>query len=191
MTENEIGISRILITKEQIARRVSEMGLLLSKDYKGQKVLLVSILKGAFVFLADIIREMTIPCEVDFMAVSSYKNGISTSGKLEILKDLSTDISGYNVIIIEDILDSGLTLNEVYKLLLSRRPRTLKVCTLLYKERPREGQIVKADYIGFSINDEFVVGYGLDYAEKFRGLSYIGICDFNGRPPFLSQKEMS
>ncbi len=145
---------------------------------------MVSVLKGAFVFMADLIREITIPCEVDFMCVSSYQNSIVSSGTVKITKDLNVDISGYDVVIVEDILDSGLTLSAVVKLLEHRNPKSLKVCTLLDKPSGRKTQI-SADYVCFEIPDEFVIGYGLDCAEKYRNLPYIGAYDTS----YMQRKE--
>lgn len=172
----ELGVKKILISEEELHQKVCEMGAIISKEYEGKNLLLISVLKGAFVFMADLMREITIPCEIDFMCVSSYQNSTTSSGTVKITKDLNVDVKEYDVLIVEDILDSGLTLSAVVKLLEHRNPKTLKVCTLLDKPSRRKVE-VKADYTCFEIPDEFVIGYGLDCAEKYRNLSYIGAYD--------------
>lgn len=176
MNSAELGVKNILISEEEIRAKIKETGAMLSKEYEGKKLLLVSILKGAFVFMADLMREITIPCEIDFMCVSSYQNSTVSSGRVQITKDLKVDIEGYDVLIVEDILDSGLTLSEVTSILRGRRPASLKICTLLDKPARRVADI-KADYCCFEIPDEFVIGYGLDCAERYRNLPYIGVFD--------------
>ena len=166
-------IKNVLISEEEIKAKVHELGTKISKDYEGKKLLLVSILKGAFVFMADLMREITIPCEIDFMAVSSYKTSTISSGTVEIIKDLKADISQYDVIIVEDILDTGRSLNVIKSMLMDRNPKSLKIYTLLDKPSRRVVDL-KADYVCFTIPDEFVVGYGLDNAEKYRNLKYVG-----------------
>ena len=174
--EFEQKIKRVLITEEEIQAKVREVGAQISREYEGKPLLLVSILNGAFVFMADLCRAITIPCETAFMCAKSYYNGTSSSGIVKITMDLMQDISGYHVIIAEDIIDTGRTLNDVIKLLKARNPLSLKVITLLDKpERRAPGITIKADYFGFTIGNEFVVGYGLDYAEKYRNLPYIGV----------------
>lgn len=169
-------IKKILLSEKEIKDKIAELGAIISTDYKGKNLVLVSILKGSVVFTADIMRYITIPCSIDFMSVSSYGNGTTSSGVVKIVKDLDASLEGLDVLIIEDILDSGKTLNYLKKMLLSRNPASLQICTLLDKQERRQADI-KADYIGFDVPDEFLVGYGLDYAEKYRNLPYIGILE--------------
>lgn len=166
-------IKEILLSEEQISDKVKEIGAKISADYKDKDLLVVVILKGSVIFAADLLREISIPVTIDFIAVSSYGNG-TTSGEVKIKKDLGCSIEGKNVLIIEDILDSGNTLHNLTKLLLDRNPESVEICTLLNKPERREAE-VNTRYSGFDIPDEFVVGYGLDYAEKYRNLPYIGI----------------
>lgn len=165
-------IKRVLITENEIRTEVRNAGGLINSLYDGTPILLVSILKGAFVFLADILREVTVPCEVDFMEAKSYFNSTQSSGSVAITKDLKHDISQYHVVIIEDIIDTGRTLSEVIKLLRSRNPRSLKIVTLLDKPSRRIIPL-NADYSLFTIPDLFVIGYGLDCGEYYRNLPYI------------------
>ena len=165
-------IKRVLISDEEIRTEVRKTGGLINSIYDGTPILLVSILKGAFVFLADILREVTVPCELDFMEAKSYFNSTSSSGSVAITKDLKHDISGYHVVIIEDIIDTGRTLSEVIKLLKARNPKSLKVITLLDKPSRRVVEL-NADYSLFTIPDYYVIGYGLDCAEYYRNLPYI------------------
>ncbi len=167
-------IERVLISEEQIQDKVKELGQRISRDFEGQEVTLVGLLKGSVIFLADLSRQVTIPCRIDFMNVTSYGNDTESSGEVRFLKDLDDDIHGKNVVIVEDIIDTGYTLREVLKILKNRNPRSLKLCTLLDKV-PRRKVPIEIDYNGFDIPDEFVVGYGLDYAQKYRNLNYIGI----------------
>lgn len=167
-------IERVLLTEEEIKGKVKELGEQISKDYKGKNLLLVSVLKGSIIFMADIMRSIKEHCRIDFMAVSSYGLSTKTSGVVKILKDLDIPLEGYDLLIIEDILDSGMTLDYITKILKERKPASIKICTLLDKPARRKVNI-KADYLGFSIPDEFVVGYGLDYAEKYRNLPFIGV----------------
>lgn len=169
-------IKKVLLSEKEIKDKIVELGAVISNDYKGKNLVLISILKGSVVFTADIMRCITIPCSIDFMSVSSYGNGTTSSGVVKIVKDLDSSLEGVDVLIIEDILDSGKTLNYLKKMLLSRNPASLKICTLLDKQERRQADIT-ADYIGFSVPDEFIVGYGLDYAEKYRNLPYIGVLD--------------
>ncbi len=166
-------IKEILLSEEQISKKVEEIGTKISDDYKGKELLVVVILKGSVIFASDLLRAITIPVTIDFIAVSSYGNG-TTSGEVKIIKDLSYSIKGKNILIIEDILDSGKTLSNLMKLLTTREPESIEICTLLNKPERREAE-VNTRYSGFDIPDEFVVGYGLDYAEKYRNLPYIGI----------------
>lgn len=162
-------IQEILISKEEIHKEVKKLGAAISRDYAGKCPLVMCVLKGAFVFMADLVRELTIPCTMDFMAVSSYGSGTVSSGRVKINKDLDTDITGRDVIIVEDILDSGVTLSHLIELLKGRNPASLAVCTLLDKPERRKAYVA-IDYKGISIPDVFVVGYGLDYDEKYRNL---------------------
>jgi hypoxanthine phosphoribosyltransferase len=167
-------IEKILASEKDIAKKVREIGQSISGYYKDKNLLMVSVLKGSVVFMADLMREINIPLEIDFMAVSSYGKGSKTSGIVKIIKDLDIPLAGFDVLIVEDILDSGLTLSYIMELLQSRGPKSIRLCTLFDKPERRKVEI-KADYVGFIIPDEFVVGYGLDYAEKYRNLPYVGI----------------
>jgi len=169
-------IARVLYTEEQLQKRVREMGMEIARDYAGKNPTMVCILKGAIMFYTDLLRNTPIPLAMDFMAVSSYGNKTKSSGEVEIRKDLSTSIENKHVIIVEDIVDSGFTLSYLTRMLASRGAASIKLCTLLDKPARRaEGITLKSDYSGFVIGDEFVVGYGLDYAEMYRNLPYIGI----------------
>ena len=168
----EDGIKRIIITEEEIQQKVPEYAEILSKEYEGKPLLLVSILKGAFVFLSDLNKAMTIPCEIGFMAAKSYFDSTDSSGDVQIVYDLAQDISQYHVVIVEDILDTGRTLSAVIDILKQRDPLSLKIITLLDKPDRRLVDI-KADYTLFTIPDYFVIGYGLDYGEYFRNLPYV------------------
>ncbi len=163
-----------LITAEQIDDKLGEIGKQLTEDYAGKEVLLVGVLRGAFMVMADLARHIDLPCEFDFMAVSSYGASTQTSGVVRILKDLDEEIQGRHVIIVEDIIDSGLTLNYLMKSLRVRRPESLEIATLLLKEGIQRVPI-EVKYIAFKIGPEFVVGYGLDYAGKYRNLPYVGV----------------
>ncbi|MDR1082782.1 MAG: hypoxanthine phosphoribosyltransferase [Coriobacteriales bacterium] len=167
-------ITRILFSEDEIAACVKRVGAQISEDYAGQKVLLVTVLKGAFVFMADLARAVKGDVEIDFMAVSSYGAEAKSSGIVRIIKDLEASVEGRHVIIVEDILDSGLTLKYLSKNLKSRHPLSVEVATLLFKEDKQEANIT-CKYVGFVCPDEFVVGYGLDYAERYRNLPYIGV----------------
>ncbi len=168
----ERDIDRIIFDSELIAERTAQIAAQINRDFAGEEIVLISILKGSVVFFSDILRRIELPCEIDFMAVSSYKNS-AVPGELEIIKDISADIAGKNVIIVEDILDTGVTLGAVYDLLERRAPKTLKICVLLDKKVAKRREI-KADYTGFETDDVFVVGYGLDHAQRYRNLPYIG-----------------
>ena len=167
-------IKEVLISEEQLAAKVAELGARISKDYEGKKLIILGVLKGSVVFMTDLLRQITIPVEMDFMAVSSYGSGTKTSGVVKILKDLDRLIQGYHVLIVEDILDSGMTLSYLTELLRDRNPASIRIATLLDKPERRKVDI-KPDYVGFRIPDEFVVGYGLDYAELYRNLPYVGV----------------
>jgi hypoxanthine phosphoribosyltransferase len=168
----EEDIESVLLTDQQIQDKVRDLAAQISKDYQGREVLLVGVLKGAFILMADLARALTVPHEFDFMAVSSYGSATQTSGVVRILKDLDREIQGRDVLLVEDIIDSGLTLNYLLKNLRSRRPATLEVCALLYKPEQLKADI-EVKYVGFDIPSVFVVGYGLDYAEKYRNLPFI------------------
>ena len=170
----EQDIERVLFSEEELDRRVSEIAAEINRDYAGKEPMLISVLRGSFVFMADLIRKIEVPCTVDFMSVSSYGRGTTSSGQVQITKDLSDDIEGKDIIVVEDILDSGNTLSYLLQLLQARKPASMKLCTLLDKPDRRVKE-VHVDYSGFTIPDEFVVGYGLDYAEKYRNLPYIGV----------------
>ena len=170
----EQDIARVLFSEEQLQTRVAEIAAQIDRDYEGKEPILVSVLRGSFVFMADLVRRITLPCTVDFMAVSSYGSGTTSSGQVKIVKDLSEQIEGKDVLVVEDILDSGNTLSYLLKLLEARHPASIRLCTLLDKPE-RRTKPVAVQYSGFTIPDEFVVGYGLDYDEKYRNLPYIGI----------------
>lgn len=167
-------LAEILLTEEQIRAKVKELGAAISADYKNKNLLMVSILKGSVVFMADLMRAIEIPASIDFMSVSSYGSGVKTSGVVRIIKDLDNPIEGRDLLIVEDILDSGMTLSYIIEMLGSRGPSSIKICTLLDKP-DRRTVPVETDYCGFTIPDKFVVGYGLDYAEKYRNLPFIGV----------------
>ncbi len=167
-------LERILFTEEQVRDKVREMGEEISRDYAGKEPLFVGVLKGCFVFMADLMRAVSIPCSMDFMAVSSYGSSTRSSGAVRINKDLSQDIQGKDIILVEDILDSGVTLSYLTRYLKNRDPASIAIATLLDKPARRKAE-VSPRYSGFEIPDEFVVGYGLDYAEKYRNLPYIGV----------------
>ena len=170
----ENDILRVLISKEALSQKVQEIGAQISKEYEGKNLMMVSVLKGSVVFMADLMRAVTVPAEIDFMSVSSYGTGAKTSGVVKIIKDLDIELAGRDLLIVEDILDSGLTLSYIKKILMERGPRSIKICTLLDKPERRKADVF-ADYSGFEVPDEFVVGYGLDFAEKYRNLPYIGV----------------
>ena len=174
MADMNSCIEKVLIDENKISELVKKVGKQISEDYKDKKLVLVSVLKGSVVFMADLMRAISIPCEIDFMVVSSYGSGTRTSGKVQIVKDLGIDIKGYDVILVEDILDSGVTLSTLKQMLEIRNPASVKICTFLDKPERRIADI-KPDYVGTEVPDEFVVGYGLDFDEKFRNLPYVGI----------------
>ena len=167
-------IKEVLLTSEEIQSKVKELGKQITKDYKDKDLLLICILKGSFIFMSDLCKEIDLPLTTDFMAVSSYGDSTHSSGVVRIIKDLEEDIERKDVLIVEDIIDTGLTLSYLINILESRGPKTVKVCTLLDKPQRRKSA-VKPDYLGFEIPDEFVVGYGLDYAEKYRNSSFVSI----------------
>ena len=167
-------VESIMFSKEQIQARIAELAAQLDSDYAGKTPLMVGILKGSVMFYADLLRAMTIPVEMDFMAISSYGAGAKSSGEVKLIKDLDRKIEGRDVIIVEDIIDSGYTLSYLKRMLYSRKPSSVKICALLDKYSRRVVPI-EADYKGFDCEDEFVIGFGLDYAERYRNLPYIGI----------------
>ncbi|MBR5201961.1 MAG: hypoxanthine phosphoribosyltransferase [Clostridia bacterium] len=167
-------IEKVLLSEEELQKIVKRLGEQITEDYKGKNLLLVSVLKGSVMLMADLMREIKIPCSIDFMAVSSYGAGTKTSGVVRIIKDLDRDnLEGVDLLIVEDILDSGVTLDYLMKILSARKPNSIKICTLLDKPERRKAPI-KADYAGAQIPDAFVVGYGLDYDEKYRNLPFVG-----------------
>jgi hypoxanthine phosphoribosyltransferase len=170
----EHGVGEILIDAETLQGRIAELGTEISEDYEGRDLLLVGVLKGAVFFMADLMRKLTVPCEIDFMAISSYGAATDSSGVVRILKDLDINISGRDVLVVEDIIDSGLTLSYLMRSLRARAPSTLEICALLTKPERREIE-VPVRYVGFEIPNRFVIGYGLDFAERYRNLPYIGV----------------
>jgi hypoxanthine phosphoribosyltransferase len=167
-------IQEVLYDAQQIGDKVKELGETLSKDFSGRNPLVICVLKGAFIFMADLVKEMTVPLEIDFMAVSSYGQSTKSSGVVKIIKDLDVSVEGRDVLIVEDIIDSGLTLSYLIDVLERRNAKSVTVVTLFDKPARRTVEL-EADYKGFTLPDEFVVGYGLDFAEKYRNLPYIGI----------------
>ena len=174
MPDQKKDILKVLFTEEQLRSRVKELGAEIARDYEGRDPFFLGVLKGCFVFMSDLVRSVGLPCSMDFMAVSSYGNGTSSTGAVKITKDLSQDIAGKDVVIVEDILDSGVTLGYLTKYLAGRKPASIRIATLLDKPDRRVADIYP-DYCGFRVPDEFVVGYGLDYAEQYRNLPYIGV----------------
>lgn len=167
-------VGEVLIEQAVLRARVEALGLEISQDYAGRDLLLVGVLKGAVFFMADLMRELSIPCEIDFMAISSYGAGTDSSGVVRILKDLDINIAGRDVLVVEDIIDSGLTLSYLLRTLRARRPASLEICALLTKPERREID-VPVRYVGFEIPNRFVIGYGLDHAERYRNLPFIGV----------------
>ena len=172
-------ILKVLVSEEELKAKVAELGAQISKDYEGKNLVLVSILKGSVVFMADLMRAVSIPCSIDFMVVSSYGGGTVSSGVVRIVKDLDESLEGKDVLIVEDIIDSGRTLAYLIEVLKQRGPKSIHLCTLLDKPERRVKKQVKVDYTCFTIPDEFVVGYGLDYAQKYRNLPYIGVVELS------------
>ncbi len=169
-------MKEILLTQEQIQAKVKELAKKISEDYAGKDPIFVGVLKGVVIFFADMVRNIDIPCQIDFMWISSYGSGSVSSGKMDVKRDVSADLKGRHVVILEDIYDTGNSLDFTYKHLLSKEPASLKICTLLDKPERRNPNItLKPDYVGFVIPNEFVVGYGLDYDEHYRNLPYVGI----------------
>jgi hypoxanthine phosphoribosyltransferase len=175
-TELEQAVAEVLIDREALQRRIAELGEEISADYAGRDLLLVGVLKGAVFFMADLMRGLTIPCEIDFMAISSYGDSTDSSGVVRILKDLDINIEGRDVLVVEDIIDSGLTLSYLMRNLEAREPASLAICALLTKPERREID-VPVRYVGFEIPNRFVIGYGLDFGERYRNLPYVGVLD--------------
>ncbi len=175
-TELEGAVTEILVDEETLRNRVAELGEEVSRDYAGRDLLLIGVLKGAVFFMADLMRSITVPCEIDFMAISSYGAQTDSSGVVRILKDLDINIEGREVLVVEDIIDSGLTLSYLMRNLEARQPASLEVCALMTKPERREID-VPVRYIGFEIPNRFVIGYGLDFAERYRNLPYVGVLD--------------
>jgi hypoxanthine phosphoribosyltransferase len=173
-TEFETGVESVLIDEDRLRSRIAELGEEISTDYAGRDLLLIGVLKGAVFFMADLMRQLTVPCEIDFMAISSYGASTDSSGVVRILKDLDINIEGRHVLVVEDIIDSGLTLSYLMRNLEAREPVTLEVCALLTKPERREID-VPVRYVGFEIPNAFVVGYGLDFAERYRNLPYVAV----------------
>ena len=170
----EDTIERVLLSEEQLDKRIAEMAVQIDRDYEGKKPLMVAILKGSIMFFADLIRKMKINLEIDFMAISSYGNGVKSSGEVKMIKDLDRKVEGKDIIIVEDIIDSGYTMKYLKNMLEARKPNSIKICTLLDKPSRRETD-VQVDYRGFGVENEFVVGYGLDYAGLYRNIPFVGI----------------
>jgi hypoxanthine phosphoribosyltransferase len=175
-TELERAVTEVLIDADALQHRIGELGEEISSDYAGRDLLLVGVLKGAVFFMADLMRHLTIPCEIDFMAISSYGEGTDSSGVVRILKDLDINIEGRDVLVVEDIIDSGLTLSYLIRNLEAREPASLEVCALMTKPDRREIE-VPVRYVGFEIPNRFVIGYGLDFGERYRNLPYVGVLD--------------
>lgn len=167
---------KVLLTEEEVDERIKKLGQKISEDYAGKNVHLICVLKGGAFFMCELAKRITVPVSMDFMSVSSYGNGTESSGAVKIVKDLDESIEGKNVLIVEDIIDSGNTLHYLVEILYKRKPADIKICTLLDKPERRVAD-VHVDYVGFDIPDEFVVGYGLDYAQKYRNLPYIGVVE--------------
>lgn len=167
-------IDEILFSEEKIASIVRNMGRQISEDYVGKNLFMVSVLKGSLLFMADLMRAVTIPCSIDFLSVSSYGNGTASSGEVRILKDLDCSLEGKDLLVVEDILDSGVTLSFLLRTLSARKPASIRLCTFLDKPERRQVEI-HPDYVGAVVPDKFIVGYGLDYAERYRNLPYIGV----------------
>ncbi|MGH3015424.1 MAG: hypoxanthine phosphoribosyltransferase [Gaiellaceae bacterium] len=174
VNELTAAVEEVLIEEDALQARIAELGREISDDYRGRDLLLIGVLKGAVFFMADLMRRIEIPCEVDFMAISSYGAGVDSSGVVRILKDLDVSIEGRNVLVVEDIIDSGLTLSYLLRNLEAREPASLEICALLTKPARREIDI-ECRYIGFEIANRFVIGYGLDFAERYRNLPFVGV----------------
>lgn len=169
-------VSKILISEDEIKEIIDRLAQQINRDYAGKEIILVGLLKGSFIFMSDLMRKISLPCSIDFMIVSSYGGRTFSSGEVNIKKDLGYDIKGKNVVLVEDIIDSGITLSAVLDILKNREPASLKLCSFLSKPERRKKE-VKIDYLGTEIPDEFVIGYGLDYDEKYRNIPFVGILD--------------
>ena len=176
------AVGEVLIEEEPLQARIAELGVEISSEYDGRDLLLVGVLKGAVFFMADLMRELSIPCEIDFMAISSYGAATDSSGVVRILKDLDTNIAGRDVLVVEDIIDSGLTLSYLMRSLKARKPASLEICALLTKPERREID-VPVKFVGFEIPNKFVIGYGLDFAERYRNLPYVAVLHPDLIPP--------
>jgi hypoxanthine phosphoribosyltransferase len=176
------AVGEVLIEQEPLQARIAELGAEISSEYEGRDLLLVGVLKGAVFFMADLMRELSIPCEIDFMAISSYGAATDSSGVVRILKDLDTNIAGRDVLVVEDIIDSGLTLSYLMRSLKARKPASLEICALLTKPERREIE-VPVKFVGFEIPNKFVIGYGLDFAERYRNLPYVAVLHPDLIPP--------
>ena len=176
------AVGEVLIEEEPLQARIAELGAEVSREYEGRDLLLVGVLKGAVFFMADLMRELTVPCEIDFMAISSYGAATDSSGVVRILKDLDTNIAGRDVLVVEDIIDSGLTLSYLMRSLKARKPASLEICALLTKPERREID-VPVKFVGFEIPNKFVIGYGLDFAERYRNLPYVAVLHPDLIPP--------
>jgi hypoxanthine phosphoribosyltransferase len=174
--ESDPAIGEILVSAEDLERRVAELGAEISRDYEGRDLVMIGVLKGAVLFLGDLMRELTVPCEIDFMAVLSYGSSTDSSGVVRILKDLDSSIEGRDVLLVEDIVDSGLTLHYLLKNLKARNPASLEVCALLTKPERRRIEL-PIRYVGFEIPNRFAIGYGLDHAQRYRNLRYVAVLD--------------
>jgi hypoxanthine phosphoribosyltransferase len=176
MPAEDPAIGEILVSAEDLERRVADLGAEISRDYEGRDLVMIGVLKGAVLFLGDLMRELTVPCEIDFMAVSSYGSATDSSGVVRILKDLDSSIDGRDVLLVEDIVDSGLTLHYLLKNLRARNPASLEVCALLTKPERRRIEL-PIRYVGFEIPNRFAIGYGLDHAQRYRNLRYVAVLD--------------
>jgi hypoxanthine phosphoribosyltransferase len=186
VNELTAAVEEVLIDEETLQGRIAELGAAITDDYRGRDLLLIGVLKGAVFFMADLMRQIDVPCEVDFMAISSYGAGVDSSGVVRILKDLDVSIEGRNVLVVEDIIDSGLTLSYLLRNLEAREPASLEVCALMTKPERRQND-VECRYVGFEIPNRFVIGYGLDFAERYRNLPYVGVL----RDELVAQAEES
>jgi len=182
VNELTAAVSEVLIEEDTLQNRIGELGAEISEDYRGRDLLLIAVLKGAVFFMADLMRRIDVPCEVDFMAISSYGAGVDSSGVVRILKDLDISIEGRNVLVVEDIIDSGLTLSYLLRNLEAREPASLEICALLTKPERREIE-VPVKFVGFEIPNKFVIGYGLDFAERYRNLPYVAVLHPDLIPP--------
>ena len=176
------AVGEVLIESDALQARIAELGAEISQEYEGRDLLLVGVLKGAVFFMADLMRELSVPCEIDFMAISSYGAATDSSGVVRILKDLDANIAGRHVLVVEDIIDSGLTLSYLMRSLKARRPASLEICALLTKPERREIE-VPVKFVGFEIPNKFVIGYGLDFAERYRNLPYVAVLHPDLIPP--------